>query len=50
MGIFDKIKDHFEKADFSVSPQKKLKTISKELLKPTSCLRPPKKAGKQTKE
>ncbi|MCE4216973.1 hypothetical protein [Aquirufa antheringensis] len=30
MGIFDKIKDHFEKADFSVSPQKKLKTISKD--------------------
>jgi hypothetical protein len=30
MGLFNSIKDHFDKADFSVSPQKKLKTLSKE--------------------
>jgi len=30
MKIFNKIKDHFKKADFSVAPNKKLKTISKE--------------------
>ena len=30
MGLFDKIKDNFTKAEFTVSPQKKLKTISAE--------------------
>lgn len=30
MGIFDKIKDNFTKAEFNVSPQKKLKTLSAE--------------------
>lgn len=30
MGILNSIKDHFEKADFSIAPNKKLKTISKE--------------------
>lgn len=29
MGFFDNIKDHFNKAEFTVSPNKKLKTISK---------------------
>lgn len=29
MGFFDNIKDRFNKAEFSVSPNKKLKTISK---------------------
>lgn len=33
MGILDKIKDNFTKAEFSVAPQKKLKTISNEFLK-----------------
>lgn len=28
MGLFDKIKDNFTKAEFTVSPQKKLKTLS----------------------
>ena len=28
MGIFDKIKDNFTKAEFTVAPNKKLKTIS----------------------
>ena len=30
MGLFDKIKDNFTKAEFNVSPQKKLKTLSAE--------------------
>ena len=30
MGLLDKIKDNFTKAEFNVSPQKKLKTISAE--------------------
>lgn len=30
MGILNNIIDHFEKADFSISPKKKLKTLSKE--------------------
>ena len=30
MGLFDKIKDNFTKAEFTVAPQKKLKTISAE--------------------
>ena len=30
MGLFDKIKDNFTKAEFTVSPQKKLKTLSSE--------------------
>lgn len=30
MGLFDNIKDRFNKAEFSVAPQKKLKTISKD--------------------
>jgi len=30
MGLFDKIKDHFNKAEFSVAPNKKLKTISRD--------------------
>ena len=30
MGILDKIKDHFTNAEFSISPNKKLKTLSKE--------------------
>ena len=29
MGFFDNLKDRFNKAEFSVSPNKKLKTISK---------------------
>lgn len=30
MGLFDKLKDRFNKAEFTVAPQKKLKTISKD--------------------
>ena len=30
MGLLDKIKDNFTKAEFTVSPQKKLKTLSTE--------------------
>ena len=30
MGLFDSIKDHFNKAEFSIAPNKKLKTISKD--------------------
>ena len=30
MGLLDKIKDNFTKAEFTVSPQKKLKTLSAE--------------------
>ena len=30
MGLFDKIKDNFTKAEFNVAPQKKLKTLSSE--------------------
>ncbi len=30
MGLFDNIKDHFNKAEFTIAPNKKLKTISKE--------------------
>ena len=30
MGLLDKIKDNFTKAEFNVSPQKKLKTLSTE--------------------
>ena len=30
MGILDKIKDNFTKAEFTVAPQKKLKTLSAE--------------------
>lgn len=30
MGLFDKVKDRFNKAEFLVAPNKKLKTISKE--------------------
>lgn len=30
MGLFDKLKDRFNKAEFTVTPQKKLKTISKD--------------------
>ena len=33
MGILDKIKDNFTKAEFNVSPQKKLKTLSTEFEK-----------------
>lgn len=33
MGIINNIKDAFNKAEFSVAPQKKLKTISAEFLK-----------------
>ena len=33
MGLFDKIKDNFNKAEFNVSPQKKLKTLSAEFEK-----------------
>jgi hypothetical protein len=33
MGLFDKIKDNFTKAEFTVAPQKKLKTISSEFEK-----------------
>ncbi len=30
MGLFNNIKDHFNKAEFTIAPNKKLKTISKE--------------------
>ena len=30
MGLFDKIKDNFTKAEFTVAPQKKLKSLSNE--------------------
>ena len=30
MGLFDSIKDHFNNAEFSIAPNKKLKTISKD--------------------
>lgn len=30
MGLFDKLKDRFNNAEFTVAPQKKLKTISKD--------------------
>ncbi len=30
MGLFDNIKDHFNKVEFTIAPNKKLKTISKE--------------------
>ena len=30
MGLFDKIKDNFTKAEFNVAPQKKLKSLSAE--------------------
>jgi len=30
MGIFNSIKDHFNKAEFTIAPNKKLKTISRE--------------------
>jgi len=30
MGIFNSIKDHFNNAEFSIAPNKKLKTISKD--------------------
>lgn len=33
MGLFDKIKDNFTKADFTVAPNKKLKTLSAEFEK-----------------
>ena len=33
MGLFDKIKDNFTKAEFTVAPNKKLKTISSEFEK-----------------
>ena len=33
MGLIDKIKDNFTKAEFTVAPQKKLKTISSEFEK-----------------
>jgi hypothetical protein len=33
MGLLDKIKDNFTKAEFNVAPQKKLKTISAEFEK-----------------
>ena len=33
MGLFDKIKDNFTKAEFTVAPQKKLKTLSAEFEK-----------------
>lgn len=32
MGFFDNLKDRFNKAEFTVAPQKKLKTISNEFL------------------
>ena len=32
MGLIDNLKDKFNKAEFTVAPQKKLKTISKEFL------------------
>ena len=33
MGLLDKIKDNFTKAEFTVAPQKKLKTLSAEFEK-----------------
>jgi hypothetical protein len=30
MGIFNSIKDHFNKAEFTIAPNKKLKTISRD--------------------
>lgn len=30
MGIFNNIKDHFNKAEFTIAPNKKLKTISRD--------------------
>lgn len=33
MGILNNIKDHFNKAEFSIAPNKKLKTISKDFKK-----------------
>lgn len=33
MGFFDNLKDHFKNAEFTVAPQKKLKTISADFLK-----------------
>ncbi|MBO5849008.1 MAG: hypothetical protein J6R17_07370 [Bacteroidales bacterium] len=30
MGLFDNLKDRFNKAEFTVAPQKKLKTLSKD--------------------
>lgn len=30
MGLINKLKDHFNKAEFSVAPNKKIKTISKQ--------------------
>lgn len=33
MGLLDSIKDNFDKAEFSVAPNKKLKTISADFLK-----------------
>lgn len=32
MGLFDNLKDRFNKAEFSVAPNKKLKTISREFM------------------
>lgn len=32
MGLFDNLKDRFNKAEFTIAPNKKLKTISKEFL------------------
>lgn len=32
MGLFDNLKDRFNKAEFTVAPNKKLKTISKVFL------------------
>ncbi len=33
MGLFNNIKDHFNKAEFTVAPNKKLKSISAEFMK-----------------
>lgn len=33
MGLFNNIKDHFNKAEFTVTPNKKLKTISADFKK-----------------
>lgn len=33
MGLFNNIKDHFNKAEFKVAPNKKLKTISADFKK-----------------
>jgi hypothetical protein len=32
MGLIDNLKDKFNKAEFTVAPQKKLKTLSKEFM------------------